>query len=89
MTDSVEGSSVVGIRITYITPLLAAGAAAVALAAAPGALAAPNAPPCSDVGGSTLCQSPGNVEIYTAPHAVPGTANSTYGPFVGYNHGRN
>jgi hypothetical protein len=85
----VEGSIVVSIRITAIAPLLAAGAAAVAIAAAPSASAAPNAPPCTEMGGSTQCQSTGNVQIYAAPHAVPGTANSTYGPFVGYNHGRN
>jgi hypothetical protein len=88
-TDSVEGSIVVSIRITVIAPLLAAGVAAVAIAVAPSASAAPNEPPCTDMGGSTQCQSTSNVQISAAPHAVPGTANSTYGPFVGYNHGRN
>jgi hypothetical protein len=88
MTHSVEGSIVVSVRI-FIAPLLAAGVAAVAIAVAPSASAAPNEPPCTDMGGSTQCQSTGNVQIYAAPHAVPGTANSTYGPFVGYNHGRN
>jgi hypothetical protein len=79
----------VSIRITVIAPLVAAGAAAVAIAAAPSALAAPNEPTCSDVGGSTQCQSTGNVQIYTAPHAMPGPTNSTYGPFEGYHAGRN
>ena len=79
------------IRITVIAPLLAAGAAAGAIAAAPSVLATPNQPPCSDVGGSTQCQSTGNVQIYTAPHAMPPTVptNSTYGPFLGYHAGRN
>jgi hypothetical protein len=86
-----KGSIVVRIRITYITAPLAAWAVAVAIAAAPSALAAPNAPTCSDGGGSTQCQSPGNVQIYTAPHATPPTnpTNSTYGPFLGYHAGRN
>jgi hypothetical protein len=81
----------VSIRITVIAPLLAVGAAAVAIAAAPSAVAAPNVPPCSDGGGSTQCQSPGNVQIYTAPRAMPPTnpTNSTYGPFLGYHAGRN
>ena len=59
-----------------ITPLLAAGAAAVAIAAAPSAWAAPNEPPCSGGGGSTQCQSPGNVQIYTAAHSMPAPTNS-------------
>ena len=46
---------------------LAAWAVAVAIAAAPSASAAPNVPTCSDGGGSTQCQSTGNVQIYTAP----------------------
>jgi hypothetical protein len=81
----------VSIRITVIATLLAAGAAAVAIAVAPSASPAPNAPTCSDVSGSTQCQSTGNVQIYTAPQAMPPTnpTNSTYGPFLGYHAGRN
>jgi hypothetical protein len=55
------------IKLTYIAPLLAAGAAAVAIAAAPIAAAAPT-------GGQTcsgnVCQSPGNVQINNAPPPV-------------------
>jgi hypothetical protein len=86
-----KGAFIVRIGINYIAAFLAAGAAAVAIVAAPSALAAPNVPTCSDGGGSTQCQSTGNVQIYTAPHAMPPTnpTNSTYGPFLGYHAGRN
>ena len=79
------------IRIAVIAPLLAAGVAAVAIAVAPSASAAPNAPTCSDGCGSTQCQSTGNVQIYTAPQAMPPTnpTNSTFGPLLGYHAGRN
>ena len=53
------------IKLSHITPLLAAGAAAVAILAAPTAAAAP-APlpkPCIATGAATTCQSPGNIEI--------------------------
>ncbi len=50
-----------GIKLTYIAPLLAAGAAAVAIAAAPTAAAA-IAQTCS----GNICQSPGNVQINDA-----------------------
>ena len=49
------------IKLTYIAPLLAAGAAAVAIAAAPTAAAA-NGQTCSGV----ICQSPGNVQVNNA-----------------------
>jgi len=49
------------IKLTYIAPLLAAGAAAVAIAAAPTAAAA-NGQTCS----GNICQSPGNVQINDA-----------------------
>ena len=54
-----------GMRLQYITPLLAAGAAAVAIAAAPTAFAADHQS-CNGSGSGTVCQSPGNVQI-TAP----------------------
>ena len=54
-----------GMKLKYITSLLAAGAAAMAVGAAPTALAA-NQQPCS----GTVCQSPGNVEIKTPPPHV-------------------
>ena len=53
------------IKLSHITPLLAAGAAAVAILAAPTAATAP-APlpkPCIATGAATTCQSPGNIEI--------------------------
>ena len=49
------------IKLTYVTPLLAAGAAVVAIAAAPAAAAA-NGQTCS----GNICQSPGNVQINDA-----------------------
>lgn len=60
----------------YIAPLLAAGAVAVAVAAAPIATAAPTAShdasqvqqSCADLGAThSECQPPGNVEVYDAP----------------------
>ena len=53
------------IKLTYITPLLAAAAAAVAIAAAPTAAAA-NGQTCS----GNICQSPGNVQINDSPPPV-------------------
>jgi hypothetical protein len=29
-----------------------------------------------------------NAEIYAAPQALPSAGNSSYGPFMGYHHGR-
>ena len=62
----------------FITTVLAAGAAAAAIASAPTALAA-DTRACGDGGGATICQSPGNVEIHTAPPRVQ--APQIYGPF--------
>ena len=79
-----NGESVMSFRTSYLTTLLATGAAAVALAAAPMATAAPTttAPampqPCSTAGGGSECRSPGNVQIYDAPPPV------TYEPYGGY-----
>jgi hypothetical protein len=56
------------IKLTYITPLLAAGAAAVAIVAAPTAAALPKT--CVGNGAGTTCQSPGNVEITNSAPAV-------------------
>ena len=53
----------------YITPLLAAGAAAVAIAAAPTAFAA-DQQSCNGSGSSTVCLSPGNVPIKASPTDV-------------------
>jgi hypothetical protein len=78
----------VRIGIGFITPVLAAGAAAVAIAAAPTGSATPNDHLCSNMGGSTQCERTGNVQIYTTPPAMPATPDSTYGPFLGYHNGR-
>jgi hypothetical protein len=54
------------IKLRYIAPLLAVGAAATAITAAPSASAA-IVRTCDDRGRSTICQSPGNVEIHAEP----------------------
>jgi hypothetical protein len=77
----------VGIRST-IGPLLSAGTMALAIAAAPNAWAAPSDQPCSDMGGSTLCQRTGNVQIYATPQSMADAPKTTYGPFLGYHNGR-
>jgi hypothetical protein len=59
------------IKLSYITPLLAAGAAAAAIGAAPTAGAAPTPRSCT----GAICQSPGNVEIVNTPPQV------TYHPY--------
>jgi hypothetical protein len=74
------------IRLNHIAPLLAAGAAAVAIATAPIVTAAPTAPgnpaqvqqSCAALGGTqTECQAPGNVQVYDAPPQVD------YFPYAG------
>ena len=77
------------IRINYITPVLAAGVAAGSIAAPPSAAATPDDQLCSDMGGSTQCQSAGNVQIYTTLHAMSVTPRTAYGPFEGYHAGHN
>ena len=54
----------------YITPLLAAGAAAVAIAAAPTAFAA-DQQSCNGSGSGTVCLSPSHVPIKASPPDVP------------------
>ena len=56
------------VKLTYVTPLLAAGAAAVAIVAAPAASALPKT--CVGNGVGTTCQSVGNVEITNSAPAV-------------------
>jgi hypothetical protein len=56
------------INLIYVTPLLAAGAAAVAIIAAPTAAALPKI--CAANGAGTTCQSTGNVEITNSPPAL-------------------
>ena len=67
------------IRKSYITTLLATGAAAFAIAAAPTAMAASTPlQSCSVTGTGSECQSPGNVEIYDSPPPV------SFEPYGGY-----
>jgi hypothetical protein len=56
-------------KLQYITPLLAAGAAAVAVTAAPTAFAT-DQQSCNGSGSGTVCLSPGNVPIKTSPTDV-------------------
>ena len=81
------------IKLNYIAPLLAAGAAAIAIAGAPTAAAAPAQPAagagvsssdpspaeqCTSLGGTqTVCQSPGNAQVYDSPPQVD------YFPYAG------
>jgi len=55
--------------IRYLAPVLAAGAAAAAIVAAPIASAA-TGESCGLGGGGTVCQSAGNVQINDSPGAV-------------------
>jgi hypothetical protein len=65
-------------RIKYISPLLAAGAVAVSIVAAPTAAAAPTSPSvsgsvqaaCGDVGPGSQCLTPGNAQINDSPPGV-------------------
>ena len=60
------------IKRTHIATLLAAGAVAGAIVAAPTAAAAPTPLPkiCVESGAASTCQSPGNVEINSSHPAV-------------------
>lgn len=54
--------------VRFIAPVLAGGAIAAAIAAAPGASAAPST--CSSGGSSTICQRPGHAAIHAEPPVV-------------------
>jgi len=56
-----------GHKLTYITSLLAVGAATTAIVAAPIASAASISQSCAGGGGGTVCESPGNVQINDSP----------------------
>ncbi|MDT5119195.1 MAG: hypothetical protein QOE30_4934 [Mycobacterium sp.] len=56
-----------GMKLQYLAPLLAAGAAAVAIAAAPTAFAT-DQQSCNGSGSGTVCLSSGNVPINTSHH---------------------
>ena len=56
------------VKLSYLTPLLAAGAAAVAISAAPIAAAASTTQQfCNESVSGSVCESPGNVEINDTP----------------------
>jgi hypothetical protein len=63
-------------KLSYVTPLLGAAAAGVAIIVAPIAAAAAPAGPgavqqsCGQSGSGTICQSPGNAQINDAPPPV-------------------
>jgi hypothetical protein len=63
-------------KLSYVTPLLGAAAAGVAIIVAPiAAAAAPAAPAavqqsCGQSGSGTICQSPGNAQINDSPPPV-------------------
>jgi hypothetical protein len=66
------------IKSRFVTLVLAAGAVAAAVAVAPAASAA-DGRTCTQGGGGSICQSPGNVEIHPAqPRVQP---PQIYGPF--------
>jgi hypothetical protein len=62
-------------KLSYMTPLLGAAAAGVAIIVAPIAAAAPAGPAapqqsCGVSGTGSVCESPGNVQINDSPPAV-------------------
>ena len=71
------------VKFSYLTPLLAAGAVAVTISAAPIAAAASAAPQqsCTETASGSECESPGNVQINDTP---PAMNFDTYGadPFL-------
>jgi hypothetical protein len=67
------------IKMNRIVPLMAAGAAAVAIAAAPAAAATVT----TQVDGSAVRQTPGNVEITTGPGVEAREAAQAQQPFGG------
>jgi hypothetical protein len=80
---------IVRIKIKHITTLLVATPAAIAIATAPSAWAAPNTQSCSDAGGATQCHTPGNAEIHAEPQSMPRIFHSSINPKyrqpLGYN----
>jgi hypothetical protein len=82
------------VRLTYLMPMLAAGAAAVAISAAPIASAASVQQSCSSSASGSVCQSPGNVEINDSPSPMnfdpygdDGFLLGGFGGFGGFGHG--
>src|SRR5258707_8764029 len=73
------------IKLSYIAPLLAAGAAAAAIAAAPIAAADPGAAQqsCTESVSGSECQSPGNVQITDTPGPMNYDPYGDYGLLLG------
>jgi hypothetical protein len=74
------------IRNSHIATLLATGAVALAVVAAPTASAATlanNGMSCSDTGGGTECQTPGNVQLDDSPPPVAFEPYGDYGLLLG------
>jgi hypothetical protein len=69
----------------HITSILAAGAAVVAIVAAPAAIASAAVPTqgCTPDGSGTVCQSPGNVQITDTPPPVTFDPYGDYGLAIG------
>ena len=57
-------------RLSHLAPLLAGAGAAAAIAGAPTAVADDSNPTCTDLGGTTECSTPGNVQINDSPPVV-------------------
>ena len=55
------------IKLRHLAPLVAAGAAALAVSLAPSAGASPNPMDCMDKGGATMCQKQGHARIHATP----------------------
>ncbi len=77
------------IKLNYIAPLLAAGAAAVAISAAPiaAAASAPTKGACDAGVTGSICETPGNVEINDSPPAVNYDPYGDDGFLLGYGGG--
>jgi hypothetical protein len=77
------------IKSTYIATLLAAGATAVAISAAPiaGAASTPTQGACDAGVSGSICATPGNVEINDSPPAVNYDPYGDDGFLLGYGGG--
>jgi hypothetical protein len=61
----------VPMTMQYVALVVGTAAAAVAIASAPAASAAPGERICSDAGGATDCLSQASRQVYTSPHPLP------------------
>jgi len=69
-----------------ITTMIAAAGAVAAVALAPGAYADGGTAPCSDEGSVTVCEKPGNANVFATPPeqsggGASGGGNSQNGPY--------